>query len=131
MSIRNVREIEEMENEALSHLSEMLKKASEKCFNSVTANWNYSTDINDANEKAKLEANLASAAFTKEMAKNLTIQYPNWKIFKNFDLRRMMEKSTDLGSAALPEDQLKEVLSVLGIKCGTLDNLLVLFLLSI
>ena len=107
---RHVRELEQLENEARIYLSEMLQLSQQKDFESITASWNYATNITDENEKAKLKTSLSSAALDKEIAKNLTTRYPNWKLFKDFDLRRMMEKSTTLGSSALPDDQLEEVI---------------------
>jgi hypothetical protein len=90
----------------------MLQLSQQKDFESITASWNYATNITEENEKVKLKASLASATFSREIAKNLTTHYTNWKLFEDFDLRRMMEKSTTLGSSALPDDQLEEVINL-------------------
>ena len=52
----HVREIEQLENDARIYLSEMLQLSQQKDFESITASWNYATNITDENEKAKLEA---------------------------------------------------------------------------
>lgn len=57
-----------------------------------------------------MEANLASARFNKEIWTNLTAEFPDWRDFEDADLRRKFKEITVLGSAALPEQQLQEVL---------------------
>ena len=91
-------------------LEEYNTKSSEVCYQSATANWNYATDINEVNEKTKLDQSFKSATFSKESWKNITSLFPTWRDFKDPVLLRIFEKVTVLGSAALPDDELKEVL---------------------
>ena len=98
-------------------------------YNFITAEWNFATNINAENEKKKvqafwisidwiwhlsawglqLNASLQSARFLKEIFKNFTSQFPNWKQFKDPDLLRQSKHITILGTSALPEEQLQEV----------------------
>lgn len=84
--------------------------ASQKCYETTIAEWNYATNINSGNEKIKLEANLELAKFNKEVWKNVTNSpFRLWKNFKDQDLVRMLKKLTVLGPAALPEDEYRQV----------------------
>lgn len=99
-----------MESQARVFLEDYELRMRDVCFQSVVANWNYATNITDETEKIKLEKSLASASFTKESWKNLTSQFGSWREFKDPVLLRMFKKLTVLGSAALPDDKLKEVI---------------------
>jgi len=90
------------------------RQASEKCFQANSANWKYVTNINEENEKLKLGASLEFSKFTKEFTTNLTATFnKDWRHFRDPDLLRKFKKVTVLGTAALPEDELKEVISTL------------------
>lgn len=102
----------ELEAEAVAFLEEYDRESSLRCFQSAQANWKYATNITDDNEKAKLKVSLENAAFTKEAWKNLTSKFPAWKSFKDPDLLRKFKKLTVLGTAALPDDKLKEVCTI-------------------
>ncbi len=94
-----------------SYLEDYNHKASEKCFQSVQANWNYLTDINEENEKLKLEANLDYMKFDQEFLSNLAERFKTeWVNIKDPDLYRQFEKVTLVGSSVLPENELTEVL---------------------
>ena len=94
-----------------SYLEDYNHKASEKCFQSVQANWNYLTDINEENEKLKLEANLDYMKFDQEFLSNLAERFKTeWVNIKDPDLYRQFEKVTLVGPSVLPENELTEVL---------------------
>ena len=99
-----------MQGEARTYLLALDKLLSQKCYESSLAEWAYATDINDQNLKTKLKLSLEIAHFGKEVAKNLTTKFA-WKNFDDADLLRMYEKLTVLGSAALPDAKLVEVIN--------------------
>jgi len=82
---------------------------SEKCFEGAIAEWEFATNINDETEKRKLEADLDSARFHKEMWRNITTDFADWKEFNDPDLLRKFKELTVLGTAALPDEQLQEL----------------------
>jgi len=88
--------------------TEIDKAYSEECFRAAIAEWEFATNINEETEKRKLEVNLESARFHKDMWTNVTTEFPNWREFKNPDLRRKFRELTVLGTAALPEEKLQE-----------------------
>ena len=99
------------ESSVRSYLEDYNHKASEKCFQSVQANWNYLTDINEENEKLKLEANLDYMKFDQEFLSNLAERFKTeWVNIKDPDLYRQFEKVTLVGPSVLPENELTEVL---------------------
>lgn len=98
-----------IEDIAREYLLELDRKSSEKCHEASEAEWNYATDINDKNEEIKLKIGLEHARFAKEAWNNLTKTFQTWRNFQDPDLLRMFKKSIILGSAALPDDKLKEV----------------------
>lgn len=99
----------DLESEARSYLAELDQLSSQKCYESSVAEWAYATDINDENEKVKLELSLDSAKFSKEISQNVTATFPLWREFKDPDLVRKLKKITILGAARLPDDQFKKV----------------------
>lgn len=99
----------DLESEAHSYLVELDQLSSQKCYESSVAEWAYATDINDENEKVKLELSLDSAKFSKEISQNVTATFPLWREFKDPDLVRKLKKITILGAARLPDDQFKKV----------------------
>lgn len=99
----------DLEAEASSYLSEMDQLSSQKCYESSLAEWAYATNINEQNEKAKLDLSLESAKLSKEIWKNVTTTFSQWRDFKDPDLLRKLKKITVLGAAALPDDQYKKV----------------------
>lgn len=108
--IRKSRDVNEHdENLARSYLADYDQESSAKCHLSTLANWNYATNITEENERIKLQASLDYAQFEKESWKNLTTKFKNWRKFQDPDLRRMFKKIVDLGSAALSDDDFKEV----------------------
>ena len=101
--------ITKLESEARSFLLSLDSQLSEKCFESSIAEWNYATDINEQNLNTKLQLSLEMAKFGKEVSRNLTEKY-DWESFQDDDLLRMYKKLSILGTAALPEDKLQEVM---------------------
>ncbi len=86
------------------------RQASDKCFKSISANWEYATNINEENEKLKLEASFEYSKFDKEFWTNLTARFnKDWRNFGDTNLYRKFKKVAVLGPSALPEDELKEV----------------------
>ncbi|XP_059351358.1 angiotensin-converting enzyme-like [Daphnia carinata] len=98
----------DLESEARSYLAELDRSSSQKCYESSVAEWAYATDINDENEKVKLEVSLNFAKFSKEIWQNATTAFPLWREFKDPDLVRKFKQITVLGAPALPDDQYKK-----------------------
>lgn len=97
------------ETRARSYLDYLDEILSEKCYESVVADWAYETNINDENEKTKLEISLNRANFIKEVSKNITTSFRIWRDFKDSNLRRKLKKLSVLGADILPEDEYKRV----------------------
>jgi len=71
--------------------------------------WAYSTDL--GNETAREESekvHLEEAKFEKEEHKEIISHFP-WKKFTNESLKRQLKFVSDLGVAALPEDDVSQV----------------------
>ncbi|CAK8671725.1 unnamed protein product [Clavelina lepadiformis] len=79
-------------------------------YQSVLAEWNYNTDINDATQA---EMEIKSQAMSKFQAEQAVLakQYDPDEITDELD-KRLMEKISVLGEGALPDDDLQELSSV-------------------
>lgn len=97
------------ETRARSYLDYLDEILSEKCYESVVADWAYETNINDENEKIKLDISLNRAKLIKEVSKNITTSFRIWRDFKDPNLRRKLKKLSVLGADILPEDEYKRV----------------------
>ena len=99
----------DFETEARSYLAYVDDLSSQKCYESSVAEWAYATDINTENAEAKLKISLENGKLTKEIWRNVTSTFRNWRDFKDADLYRKIKKITVLGAAALPDDEYKKV----------------------
>ncbi|KAG6454446.1 hypothetical protein O3G_MSEX008728 [Manduca sexta] len=85
--------------EYMRNLDELMAKANNK---KTIASWNYESNLTTYNEEQLLKISLELAEDQKEYWKE-TMSYL-WHEFEDEDLKRMFQKYSQLGTAALPED---------------------------
>ncbi|XP_056647591.1 angiotensin-converting enzyme-like isoform X1 [Diorhabda sublineata] len=97
--------IEEEEMSAYNLLQTINKKNEENSYRSSLAQWDYESNITDAN----LEKALAISAEVAESEKEAWQQVKqfNWKSFSDYNIKRQFMFYSVLGSSALPENDYK------------------------
>ncbi|KAF5284087.1 hypothetical protein FQA39_LY17136 [Lamprigera yunnana] len=82
--------------------------ASKATYDSVTAEWNFVTDVSNVEkEQEQIQASLRFAEFTKFYANNY-FKVLNESSYKNEQIRRQVRSLKNLGNAALDSDKYKE-----------------------
>lgn len=109
LSLNDATPDEKIRNEtaAIRWLQELEPKLSEVYSEASLAAWNYNVNLTEHNNQLQIEASLASSRFQKEFHRNASLF--DWKTFKNPDLVRRFKKLTDIGWAALPDDDIKRI----------------------
>lgn len=93
-----------------SYLKDYNRQASKKCSRASNANWKFSTDMTEENERLKWEASKEYTEYDREFLGNLSSKFKKgWHNFEDPDLRRMLKKVSSLGVFTLPEKELEEV----------------------
>ncbi|XP_064643851.1 angiotensin-converting enzyme-like isoform X1 [Lineus longissimus] len=86
---------------AAQWLDEYNEAAQQMYFQSVSASWNYNTNITDYNKEIQLNASLRESEFSKETFKNASLF--DWRNFKNETLKKMFKDLSNIGIAALDD----------------------------
>lgn len=97
--------IEEEEIHAYNFLQTINKKNLENSYRATVAQWDYESNITDAN----LEKTLAISAEVAESEKETWQQVKqfNWRAFSDYNIKRQFMLYSILGSSALPENEYK------------------------
>ncbi|XP_055848353.1 angiotensin-converting enzyme-like [Episyrphus balteatus] len=99
------------EEEAAQYLQNINVELNKQTNLDSEANWAYTSNITDENERVKNELSAKTAKFKKQIAEDLK-QY-DWQNFRDSDLKRQFKKLGMLGYAALSEEDYDELLSTL------------------
>lgn len=107
VSFINCASIEEEEIKASKLMQELNAKHIIEANKMATANWNYESNMTQANEDVKIEVQKANAEF----AKNNALKLLSFRIddFKNETLKRMVKKIINIGDAILDEPEFTEL----------------------
>ena len=79
-------------------------------FRSTFASWNYESNITDATQKVSDRATEAASLLTKKLGKEA--QKFDIAQIQNLDVKRKLKLMKNIGTAALPKQQLKEFIEL-------------------
>ncbi|KAM8890453.1 LOW QUALITY PROTEIN: angiotensin-converting enzyme [Synchiropus picturatus] len=96
---------------AKEFLSEYNTTAEEVWYNYTEAAWAYNTDINDNNQKEMLKKSLEMSEHTLKYG--LMARQYDTTDFQDDAVKRIVKKLSDIDTAALPKDELKELNDIL------------------
>ncbi|XP_069012000.1 angiotensin-converting enzyme isoform X2 [Embiotoca jacksoni] len=109
-------------NDALRFLSDYNHTAEVVLFDSVSASWNYNTNITDHNSKLQVQASLEEQAFSEAWGmKAKQVFSPEFlsNYLTNPEDKKLMEKIKILGAANLPQEEREKYNTIL----STMDNI--------
>ncbi|XP_021364003.1 angiotensin-converting enzyme-like isoform X1 [Mizuhopecten yessoensis] len=101
------------EAEGVQFLEEYNAKAGMVLNKNVKASWNYYTNITEENLDIMTASNLEYAAFSKEVARNITTRFSNWNTYTNASVKRQFKKLVDIGFAAINDTEKLKSISTL------------------
>lgn len=104
--------------EAQRFLSEYNTTAEEVLFYSVSASWNYNTNLTTHNSQLQIAASLEEQAFTEAWGKKAKETFSNNTLTDTQDIK-LMAKIKTLGAANLPQKEREEYNTIL----STMDNI--------
>ncbi|XP_058820825.1 angiotensin-converting enzyme-like [Topomyia yanbarensis] len=99
---------EDAELVALKYVNELEQEVLTRNNEATEASWAYESDINEENLKLRNEVQTRNANYFKEIAREL--RKFDYSSFKDEVLKRKIEKMTQLGYAALPEEKFTQLL---------------------
>ncbi|XP_076008023.1 angiotensin-converting enzyme [Genypterus blacodes] len=106
---------------ALQFVQEYNNTAEEVLFLSVTASWNYNTNLTENNSALQVNASLDEQAFTEAWGKKAKEVFPQSVLDKLTDttVKKLMKKISLLGAANLPQAEREEYNGIL----STMDSI--------
>ncbi|XP_071782790.1 angiotensin-converting enzyme [Centroberyx gerrardi] len=104
--------------EAARFVSDYNSTAEQVLFHSVTASWNYNTNLTDYNSELQVNASLEEQAFTEAWGKKAKQVFPPEFLdnLPDADVKKLIGKISTLGAANLPQnerEQYNEILSTM------------------
>ncbi|XP_033249765.1 angiotensin-converting enzyme-like [Drosophila miranda] len=96
------------EIQAKEYFENLNKELAKRTNVQTEAAWAYASNINDENEKRKIEISAELAKFRKEMSSDL--QKFRWRSYQSEDIKRQFKALTELGYGALPEAEFADFL---------------------
>lgn len=103
--------LENTEVEAAQKLQQIEPEIVKRRNKEVEAEWAYASNITDENDALKTEVSADNAKYFQDLAKELKSY--NYENFKDEDLKRQFEKLTQLGYAALNDNDYRELLGAI------------------
>ncbi|XP_058452884.1 angiotensin-converting enzyme-like [Malaya genurostris] len=102
---------DDVELAALNYVNELEQEVLTRNNEATEASWAYESDINEDNLKLRNEVQTRNANYFKEVAREL--RKFDFNNFKDAELKRKIEKLTQLGYAALSEEKFKQLLDAI------------------